>query len=102
MPGAALTSSPGKYFASDDAQRDYNGDIWLLGSIDDVMNISGRRLSTTEVEHGLARHPLVTVVSSSVPQTTPRADAASLHVPWRHGTAGSDTSSPAVKVSWCW
>ena len=50
---------PGKYFAGDGAKRDDDGDIWLLGRIDDVMNISGHRLSTTEVEHALVGHPSV-------------------------------------------
>jgi acetyl-CoA synthetase len=50
---------PGKYFAGDGAKRDESGDIWLLGRIDDVMNISGHRLSTTEVEHALVGHPSV-------------------------------------------
>ena len=50
---------PGSYFAGDGAKRDEAGDIWLLGRIDDVMNISGHRLSTTEVEHALVGHPSV-------------------------------------------
>ena len=50
---------PGVYFAGDGAKLDDDGDIWLLGRIDDVMNISGHRLSTTEVEHALVGHPAV-------------------------------------------
>jgi acetyl-CoA synthetase len=48
---------PGVYFAGDGAKRDADGDIWLLGRVDDVMNISGHRLSTTEVEHALVGYP---------------------------------------------
>jgi acetyl-CoA synthetase len=44
---------PGKYFAGDGAKRDEDGDLWLLGRVDDVMNISGHRISTTEIEHAL-------------------------------------------------
>jgi acetyl-CoA synthetase len=47
---------PGSYFAGDGAKRDEDGDLWLLGRVDDVMNISGHRLSTTEVEHALVGH----------------------------------------------
>jgi acetyl-CoA synthetase len=47
------------YFAGDGAKRDEDGDIWLLGRVDDVMNISGHRISTTEVEHALVGHPAV-------------------------------------------
>jgi acetyl-CoA synthetase len=50
---------PGRYFAGDGAKRDEDGDLWLLGRIDDVMNISGHRLSTTEVEHALVGHHAV-------------------------------------------
>ena len=50
---------PGKYFAGDGAKRDEDGDLWLLGRVDDVMNISGHRISTTEVEHALVSHPSV-------------------------------------------
>jgi acetyl-CoA synthetase len=50
---------PGSYFAGDGAKRDEDGDLWLLGRVDDVMNISGHRLSTAEVEHALVGHPSV-------------------------------------------
>ncbi|MGD0747881.1 MAG: acetate--CoA ligase [Acidimicrobiales bacterium] len=50
---------PGRYFAGDGAKRDEDGDLWLLGRVDDVMNISGHRISTTEVEHALVSHPAV-------------------------------------------
>jgi acetyl-CoA synthetase len=49
----------GLYFAGDGAKRDEEGDLWLLGRVDDVMNISGHRISTTEVEHALVGHPSV-------------------------------------------
>jgi acetyl-CoA synthetase len=44
---------PGQYFAGDGAKKDEDGDLWLLGRVDDVMNISGHRISTTEIEHAL-------------------------------------------------
>jgi acetyl-CoA synthetase len=50
---------PGAYFAGDGAKKDEDGDLWLLGRVDDVMNISGHRISTTEVEHALVGSPLV-------------------------------------------
>jgi acetyl-CoA synthetase len=45
------------YFAGDGARRDEDGDIWLLGRVDDVMNVSGHRLSTAEIESSLVAHP---------------------------------------------
>jgi acetyl-CoA synthetase len=49
----------GFYFAGDGAKKDDDGDLWLLGRVDDVMNVSGHRISTTEVEHALVSHPSV-------------------------------------------
>jgi acetyl-CoA synthetase len=50
---------PGRYFAGDGAKLDEDGYIWLLGRVDDVMNVSGHRVSTTEVESALVDHPTV-------------------------------------------
>ena len=50
---------PGMYFAGDGAKRDADGYFWLLGRVDDVMNIAGHRLSTIEVESALVDHPSV-------------------------------------------
>ncbi|MDQ0709942.1 acetyl-CoA synthetase [Arthrobacter woluwensis] len=47
------------YFAGDGAKKDADGDVWLLGRVDDVMNVSGHRLSTTEIESALVSHPSV-------------------------------------------
>jgi len=49
----------GYYFAGDGAKLDEDGDVWLLGRVDDVMNVSGHRLSTTEIESALVSHPKV-------------------------------------------
>ncbi len=49
----------GIYFAGDGAKLDHDGAIWLLGRVDDVMNVSGHRISTTEVESALVSHAAV-------------------------------------------
>src|ERR1044071_9562269 len=49
----------GVYFTGDGARVDSDGDLWLLGRVDDVMNVSGHRLSTIEVESALVDHPAV-------------------------------------------
>ena len=49
----------GLYFAGDGAKLDEDGAIWVLGRVDDVMNVSGHRISTTEVESALVSHPSV-------------------------------------------
>jgi acetyl-CoA synthetase len=75
----------GHYFAGDGAKRDDDGYFWLLGRVDDVMNVSGHRISTTEVESALVSHPSVAeaaVIGRADPDTgqaiaafvTPRGD----------------------------
>jgi acetyl-CoA synthetase len=62
----------GYYFAGDGAKKDSDGDLWLLGRVDDVMNVSGHRISTTEVESALVSHPDVAeaaVVGATDPTT---------------------------------
>jgi acetyl-CoA synthetase len=49
----------GRYFAGDGAKKDEDGDIWLLGRVDDIMLVSGHNISTTEVESALVSHPKV-------------------------------------------
>lgn len=63
---------PDRYFAGDGAKLDAEGYMWLLGRVDDVMNVSGHRISTTEVESALVSHPAVAeaaVVGASDPTT---------------------------------
>ncbi|XRQ07035.1 acetate--CoA ligase [Actinomadura welshii] len=76
----------GLYFAGDGAKKDEDGDMWLLGRVDDVMLVSGHNISTTEVESALVAHPKVAeaaVVGATDPVTgqaivafvIPRGDA---------------------------
>ena len=63
---------PGIYFAGDGAKLDDDGAIWLMGRVDDVMNVSGHRISTTEVESALVSHESVAeaaVVGATDPMT---------------------------------
>jgi len=63
---------PGRYFAGDGAKLDSEGYLWLLGRVDDVMNVSGHRISTTEVESALVSHQAVAeaaVVGANDPTT---------------------------------
>ena len=50
---------PRVYFTGDGAKRDTDGYYWLLGRVDDVINVSGHRISTTEIESALVGHPAV-------------------------------------------
>ncbi|MFU0805281.1 MAG: Acetyl-coenzyme A synthetase [Pseudoclavibacter caeni] len=61
-----------RYFAGDGARLDEDGDLWLLGRVDDVMNVSGHRLSTAEIESALVAHHAVAeaaVVGAPDPDT---------------------------------
>jgi len=64
-----------RYFAGDGARRDRDGDIWLLGRVDDVMNVSGHRLSTAEIESALVSNPVVAeaAVVGAADETTGQA-----------------------------
>ena len=45
------------YFTGDGAKTDADGDFWLMGRVDDVINVAGHRISTTEIESSLVQHP---------------------------------------------
>ena len=83
---------PGRYFAGDGAKRDDDGDIWLLGRVDDVMNVSGHRLSTTEIESALVSHPKVAeaAVVGATDETTGQAVAAFVILREEAGDGGPD------------
>jgi acetyl-CoA synthetase len=68
----------GYYFAGDGARLDEDGDVWLLGRVDDVMNVSGHRLSTTEIESALVANEAVAeaAVVGASDETTGQAVAA--------------------------
>ena len=81
---------PGKYLAGDGCRQDADGDMWLLGRIDDVMNVSGHRLSTIELESALVDHPAVAeaaVIGRADPVT---GEAIAAFVTLRDGYEGND------------
>ena len=80
------------YFAGDGAKKDDDGDIWLLGRVDDVMNVSGHRLSTTEIESALVSHPKVAeaAVVGAADETTGQAVCAFVILRESAGDGGDD------------
>ncbi|NUU16099.1 acetate--CoA ligase [Cellulomonas humilata] len=88
----------GLYFAGDGAKKDADGDIWLLGRVDDVMNVSGHRLSTTEIESALVSHPWVAeaAVVGAADETTGQAVVA--FVILRGDAGGGDQDADAVQT----
>ncbi len=83
---------PGLYFAGDGAKKDEDGDVWLLGRVDDVMNVSGHRLSTTEIESALVSHPKVAeaAVVGAADETTGQAVCAFVILREAAGDGGED------------
>jgi acetyl-CoA synthetase len=82
----------GWYFAGDGAKKDEDGDLWLLGRVDDVMNVSGHRLSTTEIESALVSHPMVAeaAVVGATDATTGQAPVAFVILRESAGDGGAD------------
>ena len=88
----------GYYFAGDGAKKDDDGDLWLLGRVDDVMNVSGHRISTTEVESALVSHP--TVAEAAVVGAADRHDRAR-HRRVRHPARRGRRRWPPTLVKSC-
>jgi acetyl-CoA synthetase len=91
---------PGIYFAGDGAKKDDDGDIWLLGRVDDVMNVSGHRLSTTEIESALVSHEMVAeaAVVGAADETTGQAVVAFVILRGGHA-AKTETPEGSAEVS---
>jgi acetyl-CoA synthetase len=84
---------PKYYFAGDGAKYDEKGNIWLLGRVDDVMNVSGHRLSTAEIESALVSHPSVAeaAVVGATDETTGQAVVAFVILRGGHDDHGDET-----------
>src|SRR5439155_23266630 len=80
---------PGVYFAGDGARVDEDGDFWLLGRVDDVMNVSGHRLSTIEVESALVDHKEVAEAAVAARNDATTGQAIVAFVTLKGGAEGS-------------
>ncbi len=88
------------YFAGDGARRDKDGDIWLLGRVDDVMNVSGHRLSTAEIESSLVANPMVAeaAVVGASDETTGQAVVAFVIIKQSHlEEASAEDAIPVLR-----
>ncbi len=86
---------PGSYFTGDAARKDEDGYFWVLGRVDDVMNVSGHRLSTMEIESALVHHPAVAeaAVVGKPHEITGQAVCAFVTLKqgdWNHGELSKD------------
>jgi acetyl-CoA synthetase len=87
---------PGKYLAGDNARCDDDGYYWIMGRIDDVLNVSGHRLSTIEIESALVSHPHVAEAAAVGRPDELKGDAVAVFVTLRSGEA-SDTLREELK-----
>jgi acetyl-CoA synthetase len=76
---------PGKYLAGDNARRDADGYYWIMGRIDDVLNVAGHRLSTIEIESALVSHPAVAEAAAVGKPHEVKGEAVSVFVTLRGG-----------------
>jgi acetyl-CoA synthetase len=81
---------PGVYFTGDAAQRDADGYIWVLGRVDDVIKVSGHRLSSMEIESALVSHPAVAEAAVVARPDEMRGEAIVVFVTLVAGHAASD------------
>jgi acetyl-CoA synthetase len=81
---------PGHYLTGDNARQDEDGYYWIMGRIDDVINVSGHRLSTIEVESALVSHPLVAEAAAVGRPDELKGQAVSVFVTLKGGTPGPE------------
>ncbi|HEY5335118.1 MAG TPA: acetate--CoA ligase [Mycobacteriales bacterium] len=89
---------PGVYFAGDGARVDEDGDFWLMGRIDDVMNVSGHRLSTIEIESALVDHPEVAEAAVTARSDSITGQAVVAYVILKGGKPGSTEKSAELRA----
>jgi acetyl-CoA synthetase len=86
---------PGVYFAGDGARRDKDGYFWIVGRIDDVLNVAGHRLGTSEVESALVSHPHIAEAAVVGRPDEMKGQAVVAFVTLKNGV----TASPELKNS---
>ncbi len=81
---------PHKYLAGDNARQDADGYYWIMGRIDDVLNVAGHRLSTIEIESALVSHPLVAEAAAVGRPDSIKGEAVAVFVTLKGGEAGEE------------
>ena len=81
---------PGKYLAGDNARQDADGYYWIMGRIDDVLNVAGHRLSTIEIESALVSHPAVVEAAAVGRPHDVKGEAIAVFVTLRAGEPGKE------------
>ena len=89
---------PGLYFTGDGAWKDGDGYFWIMGRVDDVLNISGHRIGTMEVESALVEHPSVTEAAVIGKVHEIKGQSITAFVTLKEGTEGSDDLAQELKT----
>ncbi|MBX7105782.1 MAG: acetate--CoA ligase [Gemmataceae bacterium] len=89
---------PGIYFTADGARRDAEGYFWVMGRVDDVLNVSGHRLSTMEVESALVHHPKVAEAAVVGRPDDLKGEAIACFVTLKHGIEPSEGLKNELKA----
>lgn len=89
---------PGCYFTGDGARKDASGNYWIMGRVDDVLNVSGHRLSTMEVESALVSHPKVAEAAVVGKPDDLRGQAITAFVTLETGQAPSEALKQELKA----
>jgi acetyl-CoA synthetase len=92
------TKVPGKYLTGDNARQDQDGYYWIMGRIDDVINVSGHRLSTIEVESALVSHPAVAEAAAVGRVDELKGHAVAVFVTLKAGQDANDELRNALKM----
>ena len=92
-----FTTYPGKYFTGDGCRRDADGDYWITGRVDDVINVSGHRMGTAEVESALVLHPLVAEAAVVGMPHDIKGQGIYAYVTLNAGETGSDSLRKALR-----
>jgi acetyl-CoA synthetase len=89
---------PGVYFTADGARKDDDGYIWVMGRVDDVLNVSGHRLSTMEVESALVHHPKVAEAAVVGRPDDLKGEAICCFVTLKHGVPAGEELKAELKA----
>jgi acetyl-CoA synthetase len=88
---------PGVYFTGDGARQDKDGNFWIVGRIDDVLNVSGHRIGTAEIESALVSHPAVAEAAAVGRPDELKGQALVVFVTLKSGQVASDALKEALR-----
>ena len=89
---------PGKYLAGDNARQDADGYYWIMGRIDDVLNVAGHRLSTIEIESALVSHPTVAEAAAVGRPHDVKGEAVAVFVTLRAASPTTPSRTPCAST----